>query len=117
MNEKFKYRFNKLSLINGILFFFTGIAYAWSKGLYDWQAYVWWLGSIGWSYQYFLHREYSLLIDDEKISINRGLWGDKKILVNDIERVDTQKKYFLLKLKNYINHLLRKNQFQNLNLF
>ncbi|WP_338793242.1 hypothetical protein [Bernardetia sp. MNP-M8] len=112
MNEKFKYRHNNLSLINGILFFFTGIIYAWSKSLYDWQPYVWWLGSIGWSYKYFSYHEYFLLIDDEKISINRGLWKDKKIVVNDIERVEIQKRYFLLKLKNGKTQKLYKLSFE-----
>lgn len=61
---------------------------------------------------FFSYREYFLLIDDEKISINRGLWGNKKTVVNDIERVDTQKKYFLLKLKNGKTQKLYKLSFE-----
>ncbi|WP_338811892.1 EbsA family protein [Bernardetia sp. Wsw4-3y2] len=112
MNEKFKYRHNSLSLINGILLFILCIAFAWSNGLYDWRIYVFWLGSIFCFHIYFSYRKYFLLIDDEKISFNRGLWKDKKIVVNDIERVEIQKRYFLLKLKNGKTQKLYKLSFE-----
>ena len=111
MNKKFKQRFNKLLLINGILLFTLGVAFAWSN-VYDWRPYVYWLQSIFFFHVYFSYREYFLLIDDEKISINRGLWKDKKILVDDIENVDTHKKYFLLKLKNGKTQKLYKLSFE-----
>ncbi len=91
---------NNILLINGILFLITGVLYATSKGMQNWQPYVWWAGSVIWNYRYFSYRKLGFLrVDSSAIQINHANWkGLEKINKTDISKIDFTPKAFIIYL-------------------
>ncbi len=91
---------NNILLTNGILFLIVGVLYATSKGMKNWQAYVWWAGSAIWTYRYFSYRNNGfLMIDSFAVQINHSIWkGTEKISKTDISKIDFTPKAFIIKL-------------------
>lgn len=100
MKNRFEYRFNNLWLTNGILFLIIGILFATSKGMHNWQPYVWWAGSVIWTYRYLSYRKYGYLkVDSSAIQINHAnLKGLEVINKMDICRIDFTSKALIVNL-------------------
>lgn len=93
---------NNLLLTNGILFFVTGVLFASSKGMQDWQPYVWWAGSIIWTYRYLSYRKHGFLrVDSSTIQINHANWKGREVIhKQNISKIDFTTKAFIIILDN-----------------
>lgn len=102
MKNKFEYKMNNLLLTNGLLSLITGIQFAISKGIHNWQSCLWWVGSIIWTYRYISYRKHGYLkIDALAIQINHANWkGLIKINKKDISKIDFTSKSFIVNLYN-----------------
>ena len=86
MENRFEYKTKNLLLTNGILYFVVGILSTFSKEAYSWLAFLWWFGSIIWTYRYWSYRKHGFLnIDKTTIQINHANWkGIERINFEDI---------------------------------
>jgi hypothetical protein len=102
MENRFEYRMNNILLTNGIFFLITGVLFATSKGMQNWQPYVWWAGSVIWTYRYFSYRKHGFLrVDSSAIQINHANWkGLEKINKTEISKIDFTPKAFVVYLES-----------------